>query len=301
MSTETTVPAGGTFEAAVREHAEARFSGVLRIDGNPGGVVHFVDGGITACKTPGAPSLEVILLRSGRIAESGWDASFTASAVSDRPMTAELVERGLIGAGELEALLRTAVADAMFALASGSVDGWSTYASPGEQPLPLVPGARTGWLLAEAMRRTQALAAFGEPALSAADRFVAAPGAVRLSPPPSPGQDEILALADGRRTARDLAFALGHGLYATMRQLGHMRANGVVISPHEKGRRIRAVDGPGSALHEETDGNAPELPRRRGDRTSLPHAGGAGRRNVANSLWLLRPRSEEGTGPGGAQ
>lgn len=29
------------------------------------------------------------------------------------------------------------------------------------------------------------------------------------------GQDEILALADGRRTTRDIAFALGRGVYAT--------------------------------------------------------------------------------------
>lgn len=29
------------------------------------------------------------------------------------------------------------------------------------------------------------------------------------------GQDEILALADGRRMTRDIAFALGRGVYAT--------------------------------------------------------------------------------------
>src|SRR5580698_6653692 len=110
---------------ALRQYAAARFSGVLRVEGKPGGTIYLTDGRISACETSGAPSLEVILLRSRTVAESDWDAAFTAAAVGERRMTDELVERALLGAGELEALLRVALADALFALVSGQVDGWA--------------------------------------------------------------------------------------------------------------------------------------------------------------------------------
>jgi hypothetical protein len=88
-------------------------------------MVYLADGGICGCETPGAPSLEVILLRSGQIAEGDWNAAFTAAAVAGRPLTGELVGHGLLGAGETEALLRTTLADAFFAVLSGHRDGWT--------------------------------------------------------------------------------------------------------------------------------------------------------------------------------
>ena len=159
---DTTEAADGRLGIGLRRYAAAKFSGVLRVDGQPGGAIHLVDGGISACQTSGAPSLEVILLRSGRVTESDWNAAFTEAAKAERPMTAELVERGLLGAGELEALLRIALADAMFALTGGRVDGW-TETPAADYLLPLDPAARSGWLLAEATRRRQVLAAFPAP------------------------------------------------------------------------------------------------------------------------------------------
>jgi hypothetical protein len=176
------------------------------VDGQPGGVIHLTNGGIAACETSGAPSLEVILLRSPRISESDWEAAFTTAAVGGRPMTAELVRRGLLGAGEAEALLRTALADAMFALVSGQIDG-CTEAPSADCLLPLTPAAKSGWLLAEATRRGQVLASVSEPVISARDRVAAALGPVRSARVPGRGEDEVLALADGRRTVRDLALA----------------------------------------------------------------------------------------------
>jgi hypothetical protein len=57
---------------------------------------------------------------------------------------------------------------------------------------------------------------------------VAATGAIQPGVRLGDGQDEILALADGRRTARDLAFALGRGVYATMLQLSRMQRAGLL-------------------------------------------------------------------------
>ena len=283
---------------ALRGYAAARFSGVLRVEGKPGGTIYLTDGRISACETSGAPSLEVILLRSRTVAESDWDAAFTAAAVGERQMTDELVERALLGAGELEALLRVALADALFALVSGQVDGW-TEGPPAECPLPLSPAARSGWLLAEAARRAQALASFAAPVISAQDRIAAAPGTARSGRLLGQGQDEILALADGRRTARDLAFALGRGLYETMLQLARMRAQDVVVitSPGKEPSPARRPAG--AAPDTEDDGlTVTGLPRRRKDRPGSPRGGEPGRRNLT-AIRMLWPRSDGDTVPDG--
>ena len=61
---------------------------------------------------------------------------------SSGPMSGELVSRELAGAGELEALLRTALADAMFALASGTVEDYR--AGPGPVPQAVRGRSRPG-------------------------------------------------------------------------------------------------------------------------------------------------------------
>jgi hypothetical protein len=182
---------------ALRRYAAAGFSGVLRVHGRPGATIYLTDGRISACETPGAPGLEVILLRSRRVSADDWSAACAAAAAGGLSLTAQLIGRGLLGAGEAEALLRTTLADAMFALVSGQVDGW-TEAPPAGCLLPLTPAARPGWLLAEAARRAQVLASLAEP----------------TEP------------ADERRAARDLAFTSGRGLYATMLQRARSGADG---------------------------------------------------------------------------
>jgi hypothetical protein len=268
---ETTGPVNGKLTVALRQCAAAKFSGVLRVDGQPGGTIYLTGGRISACQTPGAPGLEVILLRSGRIPEPGWEAAFTAAAVAKRPMTAELIERELLGAGEAEALLRTALADAMFALVSGHVDGW-TEAMPADCLLPLIPAARSGWLIAEATRRRQVLASFTGPAVTAQDRVAATPGETRPGRAPGQRQDEILALADGRRTARDLAFVLGRGLYETMLQLARLRAANLLVLS--------------SAGHEVRHEAGREAPHEAG------HEAGRRRGRNLTAIRMLRPRAE---------
>jgi Domain of unknown function (DUF4388) len=293
---DTVDPSRAAFGDALKECVDSKFCGVLWVEGWPGGAIYLEDGRIVACHTPGAPSLEVILLRSGRISESDWNAAFTAAAVSDNQMTAELTIRGLVGAGELEALLRTTVADAVFALVSGRIARWRTELSLESYSLLLSPGANAGWLLAEATRRTKALTAFPGPALSALDRVALTPAA-RRGLPLGHGRDEILALADGRRTARDLAFALGCGLYTTMLQLARMRADGLVATspPGEASQTSGRREA--EPATEDSDGTTTGLPRRRKDRTGLTLPSGLSRRNVAGSLQILRPRSERGNKP----
>jgi hypothetical protein len=286
----------GRLDGRLRDYAAARFSGLLRVDGRPGGAIHLVEGGISACQTSGAPSLEVILLRSGRVAEADWNAAFAQSAIAGRPMTAELVERGLLGAGEVEALLRIALADAVFALTSGRVDS-VTEAPAADCLLPLDPAARAGWLLAEAARRRQVLSVFPAPLVGAADRIAVAPASVPPADAVGDRQGEILALVDGRRTPRDLAFALGRGLYETMLDLARLQAGNVVVisargPDHPAPRPVE--DAPGGE-HDETASGLPRRGRDRDrdrDRAGSGRAGDVGRRGFAANLRMLLPRSE---------
>ena len=291
---DMTSPVNEKLADTLRECAAARFTGVLRVDGQPGGTIYLADGGIAACETPGAPGLEVILLRSKRVSVADWDAAFSAAAVVDRQMTAELIDRGLLGAGEVEALLRTALADAMFALVSGQADGWAEVPAA-ECLLPLTPPARGGWLLNEATRRRQVLASFAEPAVTAQDRIAAAPGAARATRVLGQGQDELLALANGRRTARDLAFVLGRGLYETMLQLSQMRAVNVVLIGSSDATADSAAPDSAAADGTEDDRTGVGLPRRRKDRPASSRPVEAGRRGLSAGIRLLRPRSEGNT------
>ncbi|HEY1916910.1 MAG TPA: hypothetical protein VGH27_15180 [Streptosporangiaceae bacterium] len=265
-------------------------SGALRITGDPGGTIHLADGLVTAIETAGAPSAEVLLLRSRRLTDAQWDAAFAAATAAGHPMSTELAARGLVGAGELEALLLTALADAMFAVASGIVEEYR--AEPGAQAvtLPLDTGAVAEGLLAEAARRLKVLAAL--PAGFRHERLAAAPETAPGAAPSRQGHEEILALADGRRTPRDLAFALGRGVYATTLQLARM---------HEAGLLVATSSQPGPHLRP-ASGTAPEpgggLPRRIKGAFTRTRAPVNRSPEVRPPLGLLRPRSDRDTSPG---
>jgi hypothetical protein len=287
----------GPLREALTVCAAAGMSGILRVTGDPGGAIHIADGLVAAIETPAAPGPEALLLRSHRVSESGWDEAFAAAAASGGLMSDELIRREMIGAGELEWLLRTALADGMFALAGGTVDEYR--AEPGQMDfvLPLQPGAEPEGLLAETSRRIRVLAAL--PARSGRDRIVATTGAVQPGVRLGDGQDEILALADGRRTARDIAFALGRGVYATMLQLARMQQGGLLVAVSSRAADAAAAQTRRPAANNDVPVVA-GLPRRQRD---MP---GSSRRpwvpgrapEVRAPLGLLRPRATRDAGPG---
>jgi hypothetical protein len=295
---------GPLFEALL-DCAARRVSGVIRVSGDPGGAVHLDQGGVTAIETPGAPSPEVLLLRSGRIPEPGWAAAFTAAA-PDGELAAELIKRDLIGAGELEVLLRTALADAMFVLACGQVTGCELDPPAGDVLLPLVPPGGVGWLLAEASRRIQVLAALPAEVAHGRDRVAPAPGRV-AGTVLGGGQDQVLALANGRRTPRDIAFAAGRGVYPVTLQVARMLAAGELVI---ESRRVAspavpgpAQSGPDLAGDVAGAGSGPArgqpslLPRRKRSSTG-PGRPPGGLADRSALLRLLRPGSSPGSGSG---
>jgi hypothetical protein len=254
---------------ALRACEVERRSGVLRVTGEPGGLIHLTDGNVTAIETAGAPGPDLILVRSGRIPEATWAGAFTSAAAGGQ-MGTELVKRGLIGEGELQAVLRIALADAMFAVAGGRVDETAVEHATTPSLLPLEQPAAPGWLLFETSRRLQVLAGAADPVRHDRDRVTsdpAAPSAGRGGLPA--GQDEIIALANGRRTARDMAFILGRGVYSLSLELSKMRANGLVsitsrrsIAPARHARRQAPESAELPADDAQPAAKASDLPRR---------------------------------------
>jgi hypothetical protein len=276
--------------------AADRTTGALCVTGEPGGTVHLVDGRVVAVDTPGAPGPEVILLRSGRVPESGWAAAFTVAAADGR-MRAELVRRGLIGNGELEAVLLAALADGMFVLASGQVDECRLNQAEVACLLPLDPPADPGWLLSETSRRQHVLASMPNPIGHDRDRVTrgpnAAPGATQDT-----RQDEILALANGRRTARDMAFVLGCGVYAMTLEFARMHARGLLAVGSRRGFAGAQPNSGSPADQTESPGDgsgtgggraaAPPLPRRRKTNPGPPRRPQVADGEQGSSSALLR-------------
>ncbi|WP_262060446.1 hypothetical protein [Streptomyces sp. STR69] len=257
--------------SALRDRAR---SCTVRVTGTPGGSIHVRDGLVVAMETPGAPGIEGLLLRSGRISEEAWSA-VRASDTTHEHLAAELVERGLVGAGELEVISLSALFDAAFALSLAVPGSWEVA-----DPVPALyrnDGVTPERLLDEVSRRINLLA--GEPGSVAAlartrVRSVSAaglPGTVGGLPA---RHHEVLAHADGRGTARDIAFALGRGLFAVMMDLRHLLDRGLVQphTPSPDNRPSTAARGAPTAPQAGASA-APDsvpLPRRRPGRNAAP-------------------------------
>lgn len=261
---------------ALLKHAAETRPGLLTITGEPGGLVHLAGGGIRAVLTPGAPGADLVLLSSGRVPAAAWEAAYTAAAASGR-LAAELVARRLVGARELEAVLRAALADAMFAVLGGEVTGCVLEGDGAACLLPLEPPVAADWLLAETARRMRVLSAMPGLVRHDRDRLTPGPAAPGTRGMLTPEQDELLALANGRRTARDMAFVLGRGVYPLTLELSGMQAAGLIaVSSQRANGPAKAQAAPWSpAEAAETAGSsAPALPRRRQPGRAPRHAPG---------------------------
>ncbi|MER5223386.1 hypothetical protein ABT032_23920 [Streptomyces flaveus] len=200
------------------------FSGTVRVSGLPGGAIHLRNGLVGAIETPGAPTATSALLTSGRIGDEDWLAACAAEPDADR-LAGHLVAEGLIGAAELEVVCTAAVFDAAFAMALSPPGSWEL--SDREPALVAEPGVEPRQLTEETSRRMTLLSRLWGP-----------PGELtRVRPAPVTGAGprgsdgwlarrhrDVLDSVNGRRTPRDIAFALGRGLYAVMLDLIRMEA-----------------------------------------------------------------------------
>jgi hypothetical protein len=224
----------GPLGRVLLECASRNLSGTVHITGEPGGMVHLDRGRVVAVDTPGAPGAEVLLLRSGRVSEAAWGAAFTAAAAGGE-LGGELVRQRLVGAVRLEIVLRSALADAMFAVAAGQVDDCHVAVAGVSCMLPLSPGEQVRWLLAETARRLGVLATLRSQLKPDLEQMTSKATAPNPRFQLDDAQRDILTLANGRRTARDMAFGLGRGVFAVTLELDRMHSAGLLTVTGRRG------------------------------------------------------------------
>ncbi|MFJ1791060.1 hypothetical protein [Kitasatospora griseola] len=230
LDTPSAPPAAHSVPDLLLTLHRSRFTGSVLVSGTPGGTIRLEQGLITAIETPGAPAVETLLLKSGRIGGAQWAAAEAAAGSASpggRPadLGAVLVAQGAIGAAELETVCAAAVFDGAFALALGRPGSWQAAEADLPARIALRPGVEPGRLSEETARRVALLTRLGSPPRELA--------AVRIRPSAQAGtavartsarHRDVLVAATGRRTARDLAFALGRGVFAVMLDLVRMDA-----------------------------------------------------------------------------
>lgn len=279
--TEDTGPIGPEL---LRCHRE-RFTGVLHVEGAPGGTIRLRDGLVIAADTPAAPGPEVLLLRSGRVTEQEWTQAYDTALPYGR-LRAELAERGLVGEAGIEVLCLLAVADALFAMTAYGAEKVRREPAGPETvppPLPLEPGADPGRLVRETARRMRAAAAWAELGVTVRNRPRPAPSPPGGRMPPDPIQREVLGAVNGRRTPRDIAFTAGRGLYAVLGEVARLVREGLL----EPGVPLAAGSSP-------AEGPA-GLPRRRRGASKInemlprPRTGGTPRLRRLRAIQPLQP------------
>ncbi|WP_240124018.1 DUF4388 domain-containing protein [Streptomyces sp. MUM 136J] len=263
--------------------AREEFTGALRVSGSPGGTFHFRDGLLVAVESPGAPGPDALLLRSGRISAEEWAELVRQSGGSSWPADA-LAAHGLAGAAQLRLVCALALRDAAFAVVAGRIGSFERV--DGVAPrAPLTVGEPPARVLEEAVRRLAAVVALPYPVGPERERPVPAQlsrAGYRLGML----QRELLTHADGRRTARDLAFRTGRAVYAVTVEVARMLGEGLLECP-DAPLPIPVRLPPGSRGVQPRDPAPPSVPPwRPAGPTALPR-----RRPGASGITeTLRPR-----------
>ncbi|MEV6240671.1 hypothetical protein [Lentzea sp. NPDC051838] len=187
------------------------------------------DGVVVAVDSPGSPGAETLLLSSGKIEEKDWTKALVES-VESRSLQAALVAMGIITTAQVQDIVTTAVHDGAFAVAAGDIERCVVDESIDHPLLPAPEGVAADVLMSETARRLDALASLPIALSPYRDRVIAVDGAEQGCS--TAERREIVAHATGRRTARDMAFALGRGLYPVTVEIALMLGDGLLeIAP----------------------------------------------------------------------
>ncbi|MFH9756695.1 winged helix-turn-helix domain-containing protein [Streptomyces griseus] len=206
----------------LRRLADERATGALMRDR---GTLYLADGQVVHAESPATPGIDVLLTTGGTLRHEGWwDA--VAQAGAGRRVGRYLVDSGHVPGGALELCHLGALYDAaFFALAPTGTParfryGVAHWIGP-VRPVPVAAVER------ETLRRREFLdriwpdpACDGAPLLRSAAHPSDAPVPAR--------QRRILELADGVRTASDIALALGRSAFHILVDLRRLAAAGLV-------------------------------------------------------------------------
>ncbi|MEW2811222.1 hypothetical protein AB0929_29660 [Streptomyces massasporeus] len=249
-------------------HAQ-RHTGTVVVTGSPGGRIHLRAGRVSAVETPGSPGVETLLRGSARLTDETWTAICAAAESADGDLAADLEAAGLLSRHAFDVVCTSAVFDGAFATALTVPDSWEMT-----EPAPMPwagPSFTPRSLAAETTRRLEALAArWGAPPAQVARTPVLASSNPSARIPPR--YAALLQAVNGRRTPRDIAFALGRGTYAVMLDLARMHELALVFratSVPDTGRRSTAArrpERPSAGL-----GRVVPLPRRSAGRHRTEH------------------------------
>ncbi|WP_280272679.1 hypothetical protein [Nocardia wallacei] len=210
-------------------------TGDLHVSGDPGGRLRVVRGCVVAVGTAGAPGISELLARPGRKAP---------------------------GEAERRALEVVAALDGAFAIASGWIDGcyWTSEIDLSPSPAGAVTtrqlaGIEADKLAVETERRLRALA--GSRVSPHRNRLARTErGDTLLRDCPAGQRREVLLRVDGRHRCRDIAFALGRGLYPVTVEVSRLLAERALTVPRDAG-------GPAAVRPVPSDLPRITLPRRR--------------------------------------
>ncbi|WP_051371298.1 MarR family transcriptional regulator [Streptomyces sp. 142MFCol3.1] len=278
------------------------------MSGRPGGAFHLRDGLVVAVESPGAPGPEARLLRTGRVSGEQWAELLRENEGTRWPQTG-LIAHGHAGAAQLRVVCVMATQDAAFAVVAGRVDGCAPL-DAAEPLAPVAMGEPPARLLQDATRKLAAVAALPCPVRPERERPVPTPAADGADARLPALQRELLAHADGRRTARDIAFATGLGVYTVTVAMARMLGDGLLELAADSGTVAPIsipVTGPIAARTPPaagTPGHRPppeETPGRAyAERTGSDEAAGAGGTRAEPSDVEPGGEESDGADPGDA-
>ncbi len=239
MSETRDRPSFDFFAWALRACRAEGTTGSLYLAGRPDGVFHLREG---AVGSPGAPGPDALLLRSGRIQEDDWSAVLRADGTAS---LGDLLGGG-IGAAELRLVATTAAQDSAFAVVAGTIHEYAVDRDPLDVPVPVSPGLDVDQLLPETRRRIDAPASLPTPVSPYRERLVPVPAA----PATNRTRRDIVACANGRRCARDIAFLLGRNVFPVTVEVSRLVGDGppaaVALPPAPLPRRDPGASGAGA-------------------------------------------------------
>lgn len=201
--------------------AAERATGALMRDR---GTLYLADGQVVHAESPATPGIDVLLTTGGTLRHEGWwDA--VAQAGAGQRVGRYLVDSGHVPGGALELCHLGALYDAaFFALAPTGTParfryGVSHWIGP-VRPVPVAAVQR------ETLRRRELLDRIWPDA--ACDRAPVVRAAHPGDSPVPARQRAVLELADGVRTASDIALALGRSAFHILVDLRRLAAAGLV-------------------------------------------------------------------------
>ncbi|MFI1504808.1 transcriptional regulator [Streptomyces sp. NPDC020597] len=214
---------GGGLSPMLNRLAAERATGVLERER---GSLYLAEGRVVHAESPLAPGLDVLLLTHGTLSPAVWQDA-VERADEEYDVTRLLLDAGRVPRGALELCHLEAVFDAAyFALAPSSTPGRFHYGA--RHRLGALSPVPVGALERETLRRRALLdRLWPDPATDGSPLRRAETVA---SPAPTARQSAVLALADGIRTAPDIARELGRQAFHTLVDARRLAAAGLLTA-----------------------------------------------------------------------